>query len=293
MPTIFPNPAEATVRVVAEAGRIVLLVLSRARANRGGFVRSRSNLLVLLGIAFFIVGGVIVYLLTTDDDDDGGSGDAARVTVVVGNVDVAAGELADELIAAGKLETQEVPAGTLAPGTISSLNQLAGATFIQGFAAGQPITSAGVQLQNRTFEVPEGFDAVAVQIDFVAGGAGYINAGDRINLYAALENTVGAKTLPRAELLLTNVEVLDVSLTIPARRGTATGDTASTPRATGETVTYLLALRTDDIEKLVYATEFEGLYASLTGDEAPPAGPTEGRDPETILLEEPNAAFNG
>ena len=47
-------------------------------ANRGGFVRSRSNLLVLLGIAFFVVGGVIVFLLT-DDDDDGGAGAAATV----------------------------------------------------------------------------------------------------------------------------------------------------------------------------------------------------------------------
>ena len=40
-------------------------------------MRSRSNLLVLLGIAFFVVGGVIVYLITSDDDD-GGSGDAEQ-----------------------------------------------------------------------------------------------------------------------------------------------------------------------------------------------------------------------
>lgn len=257
-------------------------------------MRSRSNLLVLLGIAFFVVGGVIVFLLTSDEDDGGGgSADATRVTVIVGTEDIAAGALADDLVEAGKLETKELPATALPPGTISSLNQLKGATFVQGFAAGQPLTSAGLQLQNRTFTVPEGFDAVAVQIDFVAGGAGYVNTGDRINLYAAIKTGAGSLPIPRAELLLTNVEVLDVNLSIPARRGTSTDATGNAPRAAGDNVTYLLALRTDDIEKVVYATEFESLYASLTAEEAPAAGPTPGRDPETILQEEPNAAANG
>jgi Flp pilus assembly protein CpaB len=247
-------------------------------------VRSRSNLLVLLGIAFFVVGGVIVFLLTSDDDDGGsGSSDATRVTVIVGTEDISAGALADDLIEAGKLETKELPSTSLPPGTISSLNQLTGATFIQGFAAGQPLTTTGLQLQNRAFTVPEGFEAVAVQIDFVAGGAGYVNTGDLINLYATIESNGGQLTVPRAELLLTNVEVLDVNLSIPARRGTSTDQTGNAPRATGDNVTYLLALRTEDVERVVYATEFAGLYASLTADEAPPVGPTPGRDPETIL----------
>ena len=163
-------------------------------------MRSRSNLLVLLGIAFFVVGGVIVFLLTSEDDDDGGGGSGAdaRVTVVVATEDIAPGALADDLVEAGKLKTEEVAAGSLPPGSVGSLNQVAGATFVQGFAAGQPLTSAGLQLQNRTFEVPEGFDAVAVQLDFVAGGAGYVNTGDTINLYAAVQGAAGDQAIPRA-----------------------------------------------------------------------------------------------
>ena len=256
-------------------------------------MRSRSNLLVLLGVAFLVVGGVIVFLLT-GDDGGGGSADDARVTVVVATEDISPGALADDLIAAGKLKTAEVPAGSLPPGSVGSLNQLAGATFVQGYASGQPLTSAGLQLQNRTFEVPEGFDAVAVQLDFVGGGAGYMNAGDRINLYASIQGVAGDRPTPRTELLLTNVEVLDVNLSIPARRGAATDPSASAlPRATGDNVTFLLALRPGDVEKVVWGTQFETLYASLTTNEAPPAGPTPGRDPETILQEEPDVAFNG
>ena len=260
-------------------------------------MRRRSNLLVLLGIAFFVVGGVIVFLLTDDEDDGVGSGEVPPAVVVVPTEDIQAGALADELIAAGRLKEIEIPAPQLVPGAVQSLNQLAGAEFVQGFAKDQQVTTAGVLLQNRTFEIPAGHEAIAVQIDFVPGGAGYVNPGDRINLYGIYTSTVGERPVPRAELLLTNVEVLDVDLSIPPRRGsTATTTDPNQPtaqRASGSAVTYLLALRSDDAEKVVFTTEFASFYATLTADEAPPAGPTEGRDPENVLDEEPNDAFNG
>lgn len=260
-------------------------------------MRRRSNLLVLLGIAFFVVGGVIVYLLTNDDGGGGGDGTAAPATVIVGTEDIPAGSLADDLVEAGKLTSIEIPASELSPGAIQSLNQLAGAEFIQGFAAEQQITSSGLQLQNRTFEIPAGFEAVAVQADFVAGGAGYVNPGDLINLYGLYPTAIGDRLTPRAELLLTNVEVLDVDLSIPPRRGTGTANADGTQtagqRASGSSVTYLLALRTDDAEKAIYTAEYAGFYVTLTAKDAPPAGPTEGRDGDNILVEEPNDAFNG
>ena len=250
-------------------------------------MRSRSNLLVLLGIAFFVVGGVIVYLITSDDDD-GGSGEAEQVQVVVASTAIEPGQLADELIEQNKLRAVEVDASSLVAGAVGSVNQLAGATFTQGFQANQQITTAGVQLQPaRTFEIPEGLEAVAVQLDFVPGVAAYVSPGDRINLYGTLEGT-------RAELLLTNVEVLDVNRTIPPRRGTATeSGTSDTGRASASAVTFLLALRAEDVEKVVFLTQFQDLYATLVPEDAPPAGPTPGRDPGTIFEEEPNEAFDG
>lgn len=251
----------------------------------------RSNLLVLLGIAFFVIGGVIVYLLTSEDDD-AAAGEAAPVPVVVGTDDIPAGALGSDLVEQGKVTVVEVASTQLVAGAVQSLNQLEGATFTQGFAEEQQITTAGIQGQNRNFEIPEGFEAVAVQLDFVAGAAGYADTGDHLNLYGVIKTPSGGLPTPRAELLLTNVEVLDVDRTVPPRRGTATQteNASTTARPGGDNLTYLVALRTADVEKVIYATEFESLYASLTHDEAAPAGPTSGRDGVTILAEEPNAA---
>ena len=257
-------------------------------------MRRRSNLLVLVGVGFFIAGTLVVYLLTNDDGGSSGSTPSA-VKVVVGTEDISAGALADDLLEAGKLTLVDVPAAELSAGAVQSLNQIAGATFVQGFAKGQQITASGLQLQNRTYKIPEGFEAVAVQVDFVAGAAGYVNAGDRINLYGLFTTPIGSRPAPRAELLLTNVEVLDVDLSIPARRGSAPVDPAqpAAQRASGSTVTYLLALRTADAEKVIFTTEFASIYATLVADKAPPAGPTPGRDSQNILDQEPNDAFKG
>ncbi len=253
-------------------------------------LRHRPNTLVVLGIAFFVVGILSVYLLLRNDNG-GSSTSPVEVTVIIGAEDIPAGSLADDLIAAGRLDAIKIPASELTPGAIQSLNQLAGAEFVQGFAKHQQITSGGLKLQNRTFKIPDGYEAVAVQIDFVAGGAGYVNPGDRINLYGLYATAAAGRPAPRAELLLTNVEVLDVDLTIPPRRGSGTTDSSQTAtRASGSSVTYLLALRTPDAEKVIYTTEFASFYASLTADQAPPAGPTPGVDADNVLSEEPNAA---
>jgi Flp pilus assembly protein CpaB len=212
------------------------------------------------------------------------------VTVIVAANDIPAGALADEMIDQGNLKEEEVSGDQVVPGAVQSINQLQGATFVQGFADGQQVTAGGLQNVGRAFEVPEGYEAIAVQLDFVGGGAGYVNVGDRINVYGAFSDRYPLATQkPHSELLITNVEVLDVNLSIPARRGQAVED-ASVPRSTSESITYLLAVRTADAEKLVFTTEFHSLYATLTAKDAPPAGPTPGRDGENIFEVEPNVA---
>jgi Flp pilus assembly protein CpaB len=262
--------------------------------------------MVLLGIAFLVVGVVLVYLVTKDDGGGDSAGSSA-VRVVVPTADIPAGTLADEVT--DKLKEVEVTQAERLPDAVGSIVSLKGAVFSTGFAKNQQITSSGIRIANvRGLEVPAGYEAVAVQVDFVAGAAEYVGPGDKINLYAVTAKescfTIGPageeKTIscpystPRAELLLTNVDVLDVSNQQQARVAQTTTQEGQQPgvRSSGESITYLLALKTVDVEKVIFQASFQSLYATLVAKDAPPAGPTSGRDFTNILEEEPNVAFN-
>lgn len=189
----------------------------------------RSNLMVLLGAAFFVLGCAIVLLVLRDD----GSATAEAAPAV------AATDLA-------------------APDP----------------AAAEPVSMR----QQAGIEVPEGMEAVAVQVDFVAGGAGYVAPGDRVNLWSVIEKTSpldeGNQAMgpgfraPRTDLLLSNVEVLDVSSEVAPRRA---GDDPDAVRPAGEALTYLLAVDTTAASRTIFATSFGDLYLTLVREDAQPA----------------------
>lgn len=263
-------------------------------------MRQRSNLIILFGIAFFIVGGAIAYLVLNDDDDGGGSaasGDGvAEVSVFVATQDIAAGTLGTDVIEQGLLETEQVPAASQPVGALTSAAGLDNQIFAVGVSEGDVITSA--QLATRSLSnvsIPEGFDGVAVTIEYTNGGAGYIAPGDTVNVYGVYGGE-GASSdaglvsegspVPRTELALTNVLVLDVS----AQQGTSVQPAdPNAPEGTGvgrqqldTPLTYLLALRTTDAERIVQLSTFADLYLSLTADDAPNAADTPGVAGDTV-----------
>ena len=138
-------------------------------------MRQRSNLIILFGIAFFLVGGAIAYLVLNDDDGGGSasSGDGvAEVSVFVATQDIPAGTLGTDVIEQGLLETEQVPAASQPVGALTSAAGLDNQIFAVGVSEGDVITSA--QLATRSLSnvsIPEGFDGVAVTIDYTNGGA--------------------------------------------------------------------------------------------------------------------------
>lgn len=262
-------------------------------------MRQRSNLIILFGIAFFLVGGAIVYLVVNDEDDGGGGGSdaAAQVTVLVANGDIEANSVGADVIEAGLLTTEQVPAGSQPVGALTSPAGLDNQIFAVAVNEGDVITSA--QLATRSLsnvQIPAGFDGVAVTVEYTNGGAGYIAPGDTVNVYGifgtaatgdagiATTEEGGLQAVPRTELALTNVLVLDVS----AQQGTST---QSTDPETGETLgrqslstplTYLLALKPEDAERIVQLSTFADIFLSLTADDAPNVPDTPGTDGSTV-----------
>ncbi len=263
-------------------------------------MRQRSNLIIAFGIAFFLIGGAIVFLVLNDEDDGGGgpsAGGPAQVTVFVAAQDIAPNTLGADVIEQGLLTTDQVPAGSQPVGAITSAGGLDNQIFAVGVSEGEIITSSQLAVRSLSnIQVPDGFDGVAVTLPYTNGGAGYVAPGDTVNIYglfgtgdeaaglATPPQGDGSAVLPRTELILTNVLVLDVS----AQQGTsiesanAEQQTTVGRQALSTPLTYLLALRPADAERVVQASTFAQLYFSLTADDAPPAGDTPGSDRGTV-----------
>ena len=190
-------------------------------------------------------------------------------------------------------------AGSQPIGSITSAAELDNKIFAVGAGEGDVITTSQLVIRSLSnVSVPEGFDGVAVTLPFVNGGAGYVAPGDTVNVYGVLGAADGAAglatpdaggdvRLPRTELILTNVLVLDVS----DQEGRSTSSTAQTPEgettvgraADGAPLTYLLALRPTDAERMVQTSVFGQLYVSLTAEGAPPVSDTPGSDGGSVL----------
>jgi Flp pilus assembly protein CpaB len=150
------------------------------------------------------------------------------------------------LVFLGLHSKKAAPAAATSPTTTQSAP--AGATKI--LAAGQTV---GVPIV-----IPDGFTAVAVKLDSVAGLAGHVSPGDLVNLYATVKSSDVKKglTVPYSKLVLSKVRVLDVT-------GLA-ADGSGDP-------TYLLSLSPADAERAIFFAKFESLWAALVPAQEKPA----------------------
>lgn len=229
----------------------------------------RSNVLIVLGVAFFVLGAALVFLLVGDDDKGtatSGGDPSGPTQILVAASDIPAGTTGDEAVSGGLVQLADVEPAQLAPGALASTAALAGQTFAADVPSGSQVTSGSLrpaQVRGTAFEIPEGKQGVAVQLDFVPGGAGYVGAGDVVNVYALGAGTDGQEV----NLIVSNVEILDVSLEVTPRRAT---DDQAVERLTGNAITYLLALDPQQAARVIYDTSYQNLYFALAREGAPP-----------------------
>jgi hypothetical protein len=145
----------------------------------------------------------------------------------------------------------------------------AAATTSTTVQAGTVVINTGTPSAPSSFTIPEGKQAVAVQMPYVAGLAGYAKAGDIVNVYANAEKgPLGDLAYPATRLLFGNVSVLAV--------------TAPGPGAGSGNATYLLALDAAQAEQAIFFARFESLWLTLV-PKGQPAPQTPGRTYKTAF----------
>jgi pilus assembly protein CpaB len=201
--------------------------------------------------------------------------DAELVEIFVAQGPIEAGTSATDAGDAGLIARETAPRGNVPPGAIATLDQ------IDGLIAVDPILTGEILLRERwgttedveaAFEIPEGFEALAVRVGMPPGVADFIRAGDLVSLIATLE-TPGATTTDaegnvteepgevRTQYLLQGIEVLAVG-----RQTVAPED----DQALIDSVLLTVALQPEDAERVVFAIENASLYFTLLPDGADP-----------------------
>ena len=136
-------------------------------------------------------------------------------------------------------------------GSDGDSGQKAAATTTTTIQAGTVVVNSAAAPVPTSFTIPEGKQAVAVQIPYVGGVAGYTKAGDKVNVYGILDDKgIGADPAgPASRLILGSVDVLAV--------------TSPGPGAEGGNATYLLALDTAQAEQVIFFAKFQSLWMTL------------------------------
>ena len=133
-------------------------------------MRRRSSLLVIIGLVSFVLGLLAVYVVTTDEDGDGGSASGSdTVEVLVATEALTAGTRGDDVIADGGVVTERINRADLQADALVTQSQLSNTVLTLNFADGEQIRSSGLRtLGGVRPQIPEGFEAVAVDIELVA-----------------------------------------------------------------------------------------------------------------------------
>ena len=124
----------------------------------------------------------------------------------------------------------------------------------------------------RLLPVPEKHQALSIGVELTRQVAGFVTPGDPVSLVVSLarKNAAG-KDVDTSEFLLKNVQVLAVGTTALSTAGSQGGGGRVNQGKGGQTLTAVtLAIRDEDVPRVVYAAEYGSIYLTLMPPNADP-----------------------
>ncbi len=212
----------------------------------------RTKMSLLAGVTLLVAGaGGAGYLATRESAVEASA--AGTVTAYYVAVPVEAGKAASTALADGSIRSKAVLPEERPADGVTDPSQLSGRVAAAAIPAGTMVTTGmfpEAQTRAGTFVIPPGKRALALEIQPLAGVAGFVGAGDRVDIYGIVKND-GAHAV---RLVVQAVDVLNVNGTgLPATQGQL-----GSPNSI-----YLLAVTPAEAERLIYLNEFEKLYFDL------------------------------
>lgn len=204
--------------------------------------------------------------------------EAQPVEAFVAKDTILAGTPAEAAISQGLIGKEAIPRKNVAQGAIASLDQISGTVATVDIHTGEQILAARfgqVQESSDLAAVPEGHQAISIDVALVPGVAGRIGTGDHVSVIAQLEQPgagIDGGNGPQVQFLVQDAEVL--ALGQRARFVTEAGEQRSALQYPEGRVVATLAVTPEDAEKLTFAV-FQGqLYLTLLPEDQGPTTTT-------------------
>ncbi len=212
----------------------------------------RTRTALLAGLALVVAGaGGAGYLATRNPAADTSAG---KVTAYYAAAAVQVGTAASTALAEGSIRSKAVLPAELPADGVRDPSQLSGRVAGVVIPAGTMVTTAMFpepQTRIGTVVIPAGKRALALEIQPLAGVAGFVGSGDRVDIYGVVKSEPNP---PSVRLVVQGVDVLSVNgAGLPAAQG----------QPGSPNLIYLLAVTPVDAERLIYLNEFEKLYFDL------------------------------
>jgi len=226
-------------------------------------VKRQTLTLVLIGVILFVAGSAIAFASVKGASKHAGSSSTSSAPVTISAViargAIPAGTTGQSMIANHLVAIELIPTKTFKPTDLATLAGLTNEVSTQTIAKGQAISSTELSASTSTISIPTGMDAMTVTMTGTNALAGYLQPGSRVDVYAnitKLSNGDNANLpIPCTELVMTSIQVLDVSSTVPSYAGHKTAAGRTVPGS--ETV--LLAVTGQQAQTLQFLEQNESL----------------------------------
>jgi pilus assembly protein CpaB len=187
--------------------------------------------------------------------------DQQPVLVYVARARIPAGTSGEDAQNRGLIERATLPRRAVAGGAVRSLEQLGGRVAAVDIVPGEQLLAArwvgrGEAPGGRLLAIPEGHQAVSIALDPTRQVSGFVTPGDRVSVVVSLSLPKGGRSQRTSRFLLQDVQVLAVGGTAQEGRRAGQGRNQSLSAVT-------VAVRPEDVERVVFAAENGSLYLSL------------------------------
>lgn len=187
----------------------------------------------------------------------------ATAKVVVASKEIAVGSN----IKADQVKLTDWPKANMPPGSFSSADQVVGRVALDRFAPDEPIVEArlvpsGGQSGVLIYKIPEGHRAITVGVDQVAGVAGFITPGSRVDVVLTVSPGAGASI---SKIVLQDIPVLAIGQIVEQREGKPTLVPTVTMDVTPEKAEELAIASTQGRLQLVLRRIGDTAIAKTTG----------------------------